>query len=86
MSYKQTAAEVLKYVGGNENVSHLEHCSTRLRFSLNDNSKANLDQLKKIPGVMAVKMNAQCQIVIGNEVVEVYNEVKKLLVPNEGDR
>ena len=35
---------------------------------------------------MAVKMNAQCQIVIGNEVVEVYNEVKKLLVPNEGDR
>lgn len=84
MSYKQTAAEVLKYVGGNENVSHLEHCSTRLRFSLNDNSKANVDQLKKIPGVMAVKMNAQCQVVIGNEVVEVYDEVKKLLVPNEG--
>lgn len=84
MSYKQTAAEVLKYVGGKENVSHLEHCSTRLRFSLNDNSKANVDQLKKIPGVMAVKMNAQCQVVIGNEVVEVYDEVKKLLVPNEG--
>ncbi|TRZ40039.1 PTS beta-glucoside transporter subunit IIBCA [Niallia circulans] len=84
MSYKQTAAEVLKYVGGNENVSHLEHCSTRLRFSLNDNSKANVDQLKSIPGVMAVKMNAQCQVVIGNEVVEVYDEVKKLLVPNEG--
>lgn len=84
MSYKQTAAEVLKYVGGNENVSHFEHCSTRLRFSLNDNSKANVDQLKKIPGVMAVKMNAQCQVVIGNEVVEVYDEVKKLLVPNEG--
>ncbi|MCM3213200.1 beta-glucoside-specific PTS transporter subunit IIABC [Niallia taxi] len=84
MSYKQTAAEVLKYVGGNENVSHLEHCSTRLRFSLNDNSKANVDQLKKIPGVMAVKMNAQCQVVIGNEVVEVYDEVKKLLVTNEG--
>ncbi|MEM5014456.1 beta-glucoside-specific PTS transporter subunit IIABC [Niallia taxi] len=84
MSYKQTAAEVLKYVGGNENVSYLEHCSTRLRFSLNDNSKANVDQLKKIPGVMAVKMNAQCQVVIGNEVVEVYDEVKKLLVTNEG--
>lgn len=84
MNYKQTAAEVLKYVGGNENVSHLEHCSTRLRFTLHDNSIVNVDHLKSVPGVMAVKMNAQCQVVIGNEVVEVYDEVKKLLVPNEG--
>lgn len=79
MNYKQTAAEVLKYVGGKENVSHFEHCSTRLRFSLLDDSKADIEKLKSIPGVIAVKMTAQCQVVIGNEVVEVYDEVVKLL-------
>ncbi|MBJ0719876.1 PTS transporter subunit EIIB, partial [Enterococcus faecium] len=39
MNYKQTAEEVLQYIGGEENISHLEHCSTRLRFTLKDNSK-----------------------------------------------
>jgi beta-glucoside PTS system EIICBA component len=82
MDYKQTAALVLENVGGNENVSHFEHCSTRLRFTLNDNSKVNVEKLKSIPGVMAVKMNVQCQVVIGNEVVEVYDEVMKLLGKN----
>lgn len=82
MDYKQTAALVLENVGGNENVSHFEHCSTRLRFTLNDNSKVNVEKLKSISGVMAVKMNVQCQVVIGNEVVEVYDEVMKLLGKN----
>jgi beta-glucoside PTS system EIICBA component len=79
MNYKQTATEVLKNVGGKENISHFEHCSTRLRFSLIDNSKANIETLKSIPGVLAVKMTAQCQVVIGNDVVEVYDEVIKLI-------
>ncbi|WP_112179782.1 MULTISPECIES: beta-glucoside-specific PTS transporter subunit IIABC [Paraliobacillus] len=79
MDYKQIATEVLKHVGGRENISHFEHCSTRLRFSLHDNSKANVEKLQQISGVLAVKMTAQCQVVIGNEVVEVYNEVNKLL-------
>ncbi|MDF1510295.1 beta-glucoside-specific PTS transporter subunit IIABC [Robertmurraya sp. DFI.2.37] len=84
MDYKQTATAVLKNVGGKENVSHFEHCSTRLRFSLIDSSKANVEKLEEVPGVIAVKMNAQCQVVIGNEVVEVYDEVIKLLGPNIG--
>ncbi|RRJ63272.1 PTS beta-glucoside transporter subunit IIBCA [Paenibacillus oralis] len=79
MNYKQTAAEVLKYVGGKENIAHFEHCSTRLRFSLIDNSKADVKQLESIPGVIAVKMTGQCQVVIGNEVVEVYDAVNQLL-------
>lgn len=75
MDYKQVAREVIKFVGGKENVSHLEHCSTRLRFSLYDNNKVDTEQLEAIDGVMAVKMSGQCQVVIGNEVVEVYDEV-----------
>lgn len=79
MDYKHVAFEVLKYVGGKENISHFERCSTRLRFSLVDNDKANIEKLQSIPGVIAVKMTAQCQVVIGNEVVEVYDEVMKLI-------
>ncbi|SDY01142.1 PTS system, beta-glucosides-specific IIC component [Evansella caseinilytica] len=79
MDYQHTAAEVLQYIGGKENISHFEHCSTRLRFSLIDSKQANVEKLKSIPGVMAVRMTGQCQIVIGNEVVEVYDEVNKLI-------
>lgn len=72
-NYKQTAADVLRLVGGEKNVAQLEHCSTRLRFSLTDSSKADVDALKKTPGVMGVITGGpQCQVVIGNDVIEVY--------------
>ncbi|ETA81024.1 beta-glucoside-specific PTS transporter subunit IIABC [Youngiibacter fragilis] len=79
MNYKQTAAEILKNVGGKENISHFEHCSTRLRFSLVDSKKADVKKLESTEGVMAVKMTGQCQVVIGNDVIEVYDEIMKLI-------
>lgn len=78
-NYKQTAADVLRLVGGDKNVSHLEHCSTRLRFTLADPAKADAAALKKTPGVMGVIASGpQCQVVIGNDVIEVYDELLKL--------
>lgn len=77
MDYKKTASEVLKYIGGDENVVNLEHCSTRLRFTLSDKSKVNEAKLKETQGVMGVILNPQVQIVIGNDVVEVYDELLK---------
>lgn len=79
MNYKEVAAKILKAIGGDENVQHLEHCSTRLRFNLIDNSKVKVKDLESIPEVIAVKQNVQCQVIIGNAVVEVYDEVKKLI-------
>jgi PTS system beta-glucosides-specific IIC component len=77
MDYKQTATDILKLVGGENNVSHLEHCSTRLRFTLSDESKVNTEELKKVRGVLGVVMAAQCQVIIGNNVIEVYDELVK---------
>ena len=78
-NYKQTAADVLRLVGGEKNVSQLEHCSTRLRFTLADPGKADVAGLKKTPGVMGVITGGpQCQVVIGNDVIEVYDELLKL--------
>lgn len=79
MNYKEIAEQVVLQVGGKENVSHLEHCSTRLRFTLKDKSKANVEKLEAIDGVMGVRQNVQCQVIIGNDVVEVYDEVRKIL-------
>lgn len=78
MNYKNVAQKILKAIGGSENIEHLEHCSTRLRFSLIDDSKVSVEELKNIPEVLAVRQNVQCQIIIGNSVVEVYDEIKKL--------
>lgn len=79
MEEKTVAKEILKNVGGAENVSHLEHCSTRLRFTLVDESKVNEEAIKKISGVLGVTQTAQTQVIIGGAVVEVYKEVQKLL-------
>lgn len=78
-NYAGTAKEVLKQIGGEGNVSHLEHCSTRLRFTIVDAGKVNKDALKATSGVMGVVSSGnQCQVVIGNDVIEVYDELLKL--------
>ncbi|SDC39217.1 PTS system, beta-glucosides-specific IIC component [Terribacillus halophilus] len=79
MDYKQVARDVLQHIGGKENIAHLGHCSTRLRFSLADNKKVDIKALESTPGIIAVRMTAQCQVVIGNDVIEVYNELQKLV-------
>lgn len=86
MDYRLTAIEILKNVGGVENISHLEHCSTRLRFSVIEKRKVNKEELKDIPGVLGVVMTAQCQVIIGNDVIEVYDELRNLCSFENGDK
>lgn len=79
MDYRKTAEAILAGIGGESNITHLEHCSTRLRFTLADSRLARVDELQKIPGVLGVVMTAQCQVIIGNEVVEVYNALAPMV-------
>ena len=76
MKYEQLAKDIIKNVGGKENVNSLTHCVTRLRFKLKDESKANTDVLKNMDGVVTVvKSGGQYQVVIGNHVPDVYADV-----------
>ena len=86
MDYKKIANEILDLIGGSKNVATLEHCSTRLRFSLVDKSVVDVEKIKKIKGVMGVVDGSQFQIVIGNNVVEVYDTLLKIcpLSGNQG--
>ncbi|MDR1567245.1 MAG: beta-glucoside-specific PTS transporter subunit IIABC [Streptococcaceae bacterium] len=74
--YESLAQKIVAEVGGKENINSLNHCITRLRFKLKDESKAHDDVLKKMDGVVTVmKSGGQYQVVIGNHVPAVYEEV-----------
>lgn len=79
--------EILQLVGGEENIDQVTHCMTRLRFNLNDNQRADKAALQKTPGVMGVMINGgQFQIIIGNDVPVVYNELVKNMSGSPGQK
>lgn len=85
MKYEQLAKDIIKNVGGKENVNSLTHCVTRLRFKLKDESEANTDVLKNMDGVVTVvKSGGQYQVVIGNHVPDVYSDVMAVAGLTEG--
>lgn len=74
--YRELAEDIVKNVGGKENINSLTHCITRLRFKLKDESKANEDVLNNMDGVVTVmRSGGQYQVVIGNHVPNVYEDV-----------
>ncbi|KJD47076.1 beta-glucoside-specific PTS transporter subunit IIABC [Paenibacillus terrae] len=76
MDRNQLSKEILKLVGGEENVEQVVHCMTRLRFNLHDNKKAEKEQLKKTDGVMGVmESGGQFQVIIGDDVANVYKSL-----------
>ena len=78
--YEALAKDIVKNVGGKDNVAGLVHCITRLRFTLKDEGKANDDILKNMDGVVTVmKSGGQYQVVIGNHVPEVFEDVVAIL-------
>ena len=85
--YHELAKEIVKNVGGKENIAGLVHCITRLRFTLKDESEAKDDVLKAMEGVVTVmKSGGQYQVVIGNHVPEVFEDVMALIDLKEGGR
>ncbi len=43
--YQKTAEQLLKLVGGKENIISAAHCATRLRLVLKDEAKANVEEI-----------------------------------------
>jgi len=75
-NHKETATFIVEHIGGQENVDSLVHCATRLRFKLKDTSKVDEEALKNHPGILtAVESGGQYQVVIGNHVAKVYQEI-----------
>lgn len=84
MDREKLSQDILDLVGGTSNIDQVTHCMTRLRFNLHDDNLANKAQLEQTPGVMGVMKNGgQFQVIIGNEVANVYKELVKK-IPGAG--
>lgn len=77
--YVEDAKELLRLVGGRENIAAVSHCMTRMRFVLGDPGKADV---KAIEDMKAVKgsftQSGQFQVIIGNTVADFYNDFVKI--------
>ena len=83
MDNHKVALQILNGVGGKENVSGLTHCFTRLRFVLKDEAKANKKEVSSIEGVIqVVEASGQFQVVLGNKVEAIYDEIIPMLGAN----
>ncbi|NLC97334.1 MAG: PTS transporter subunit EIIC [Erysipelotrichaceae bacterium] len=79
MNNKKLAEEILNLVGGKENISNITHCVTRLRLTLNDNTKIKEDEIKKLKGVLGTQtVGSQYQIILGGIVIPVFEEISEL--------
>ncbi|QEA52707.1 PTS beta-glucoside transporter subunit IIBCA [Loigolactobacillus coryniformis] len=84
MTYKEMNDQIINGVGGKSNIESVVHCATRLRFVLKDEAKADDDLVRSIPGILqVVKKAGQYQLVIGNNVEDVYNELSDMLQLDE---
>ena len=87
MNYKSLAEDIIRLVGGEDNIASLVHCATRLRFNLKDDSKADTAALKATKGVMgAVSNGGQYQVIIGSNVSHVFKEIMGMTKLDNGSQ
>ena len=83
MTNEDLAREIIAGVGGDENIATLQHCSTRLRFTLADNARVDRARLEALPGVLGVVVGPQTQVVVGAKVADVYRAVERERSPKD---
>lgn len=83
---RSTAEAILDGIGGAQNIASFTHCATRLRFQLNDASKADKEALDAIPKVLGAvpQGDSNYQVVIGGDVATVYDEINALPEMKDG--
>ena len=72
---------------GKENIAAVTHCVTRMRFVLNDPSKADVTKIEAIKPVKGTFTQAgQFQVIIGNDVSTFYNDFVKIAGVSEASK
>lgn len=73
--YSDDAAKLLELVGGKGNIAAESHCMTRMRFVLNDESKADVAGIEDLPSAKgSFTQSGQFQVIIGNDVKAFYED------------
>ncbi|MGX7108991.1 PTS system trehalose-specific EIIBC component [Facklamia miroungae] len=77
--FEHDAKELLKLIGGEENIGAMTHCATRMRFALKDPDKAKIKEIEALPSVKGTFTQAgQFQVIIGNQVNDFHEDFVKL--------
>ncbi len=85
MNTKDLARKIVDIVGNEANVNFVQHCATRLRFTLKNEDQVDLEVLKQLDGVAGtVYKGGQLQLIIGPDVAYLYDEVIKLMPNKKG--
>lgn len=73
--YEEEVKELLKLLGGKDNISAVSHCMTRMRFVLADQTIPDVEAVNKLKSVKGTFTQAgQFQVIIGNDVSAFYHE------------
>ncbi len=77
--YEADAKELLRLVGGKSNIAAVTHCISRMRFVLNDPSKADVEKIEAMKVAKGCFTQAgQFHVIIGNTVADFYNDFVKV--------
>ncbi len=76
--YEKLAGSIIELIGGRDNIVHAAHCVTRLRITPKNTALVKLDELKKLGVIGAQMVGDQVQVIIGNEINEVYDAFVKV--------
>lgn len=82
--YGKLAIDVIRLVGGQENIKSAARCATRLRLVLKETPSDAHEKIAALPGVITVvEKGGQFQVVIGPHVGDVFEVVSKELKLDE---
>lgn len=89
--YSKLAEDIIKEVGGEENIVNVTRCATRLRLVLKETPANAKETIAEMPGVITVaESGGQFQVVIGTHVGEVFEAVSQIMnldsIGNEGEQ
>ena len=85
-NYEKLAKEIVRYLGGSENVNSLVHCATRLRFKVKNTQNVDKKKLEQLEGVITVlDSGGQIQVVIGQHVADVYDTIFEVTDLKKGE-
>lgn len=80
MGTQEAITNIIRLVGGQDNINNVWHCMTRLRFDLVDDNKVDQSAIKALPGVLGAQLQSdQFQIVIGPKVNSWYEHMLTVL-------
>ena len=80
------ARDIVRLAGGAENISHVTNCMTRVRLEVVDESKVDIEAIKKLKGVFGVHVDAQIQVIMGPGVAAKVTACVKEVVGEKVER